>query len=65
MSVKVDKIPYTLQFCDTAGQVSFFFIKIAYFQFSVYIYFHESSNTETMLRVNTINGVHRNSSFRV
>lgn len=25
MSVKVDKIPYTLQFCDTAGQVSFFF----------------------------------------
>lgn len=25
VSVKVDKIPYTLQFCDTAGQVKFAF----------------------------------------
>ena len=24
VSVKVDKVPYTLQFCDTAGQASLF-----------------------------------------
>ena len=34
VSVKVDKVPYSLQFCDTAGQVSRFCFEIIYFDFT-------------------------------